>query len=206
MRTKARTVQPELDSLAQFGLQAVSVFLRLALEVAGELVPLAADVEAVGRVPVVVDRGLGRVGGGQGGPAVCDEAEADDDSLYCIFSCTKAITSAAAWLLIQEGKLSVDERVADIVPEFGSHGKDVIHVEQLFTHTAGFPAAPFDPAVFLDRDGVDSGGVQIVFRQQRRSQITKVIASNTGGMGPLEAFDRFGAAGVENSILADGLV
>jgi CubicO group peptidase (beta-lactamase class C family) len=78
------------------------------------------------------------------------EQEATDDSLYCIFSCTKAITSAAAWLLIQEGKLSIDERVSDIVPEFGSHGKDVIRVEQLFTHTAGFPTAPFDPVHFLD--------------------------------------------------------
>jgi CubicO group peptidase (beta-lactamase class C family) len=80
------------------------------------------------------------------------EAEADDDSLYCIFSCTKAITSAAAWLLIQEGKLSVDEQVSAIIPEFGSHGKDAIRVEQLFTHTAGFPTAPFDPRMFRDRE------------------------------------------------------
>ncbi len=74
-----------------------------------------------------------------------------DDTLFCVFSCTKAITSAAAWLLIQEGKLSIDERVADIVPEFATHGKDVIRVEQLLTHTAGFPSAPFDPREFKDR-------------------------------------------------------
>lgn len=80
------------------------------------------------------------------------EADADDESLYCIFSCTKAITSAAAWILVQEGKLSVDEKVSDIIPEFGSNGKDAVHVEQLFIHTAGFPAAPFDPRVFLDRE------------------------------------------------------
>jgi CubicO group peptidase (beta-lactamase class C family) len=80
------------------------------------------------------------------------EADASDDSLYCIFSCTKAITSAAAWLLIQEGKLSVDEPVATIVPEFGTNGKDAVVVEQLFTHTAGFPTAPFDPSAFLDRE------------------------------------------------------
>lgn len=80
------------------------------------------------------------------------EADATNETLYCIFSSTKAITSAAAWLLIQEGKLSVDERVVDIVPEFGSHGKDTVSVEQLFTHTAGFPHAPFFPPRFLDRD------------------------------------------------------
>lgn len=80
------------------------------------------------------------------------EAPASDETLYCVFSSTKAITSAAAWILIEEGKLGVDERVADIVPEFGSNGKQVVTVEQLFTHTAGFPMAPFRPAEFLDRE------------------------------------------------------
>ena len=78
-------------------------------------------------------------------------APATNDTLYVVFSATKAITSAAAWLLIQEGKLSPSERVAAIVPEFGTNGKDAITVEQLFTHTAGFPHAPFKPEEFLDR-------------------------------------------------------
>jgi CubicO group peptidase (beta-lactamase class C family) len=77
---------------------------------------------------------------------------AADDTLYVIFSATKGITSAAAWILIQEGKLDVRERAAAIVPEFGTNGKDVIVVEQLLTHTAGFPRAPFRPAEFLDRE------------------------------------------------------
>ena len=80
------------------------------------------------------------------------EQPASNDTLYCVFSSTKAITSAAAWLLIQEGKLDTDERVADIVPEFGTNGKEVVTVEQLFTHTAGFPTAPFPPPAFRDRD------------------------------------------------------
>ncbi len=70
---------------------------------------------------------------------------ATNDSLICIFSATKAIVSAAAWLLFQEGKLAEDEVVADIIPEFGSQGKHHITVGQLFTHTAGFPHAPFSP-------------------------------------------------------------
>ena len=77
---------------------------------------------------------------------------ANNDDLYCVFSATKAITSAAAWLLIQEGKLDINERVADIVPEFGTNGKDVITVEMLFTHTAGFPHAPFRPTDWFDRE------------------------------------------------------
>ncbi len=77
--------------------------------------------------------------------------DATEDSLFCVFSSTKAITSAAAWLVIQDGLLDTGERVAEIVPEFGTHGKDVITVEQLFTHTAGFPHAPFRPLDWRDR-------------------------------------------------------
>ena len=78
--------------------------------------------------------------------------DATSDTLYCVFSSTKAITSAAAWLVIEAGDLSVDEVVADIVPEFGSNGKDGITVEQLFLHSAGFPHAPFRPTDWFDRD------------------------------------------------------
>ena len=78
--------------------------------------------------------------------------DATNDSLYCVFSATKAVTSAAAWLLIEAGELSVDEVVADIVPEFATNGKEVVTVEQLFLHTAGFPNAPFRPTDWLDQD------------------------------------------------------
>ncbi len=91
-------------------------------------------------------RTLGRVT--QGGRA----AEADDGTLYVVFSCTKAVTSAAGWILLQEGKLALTERVADAIPGFGSHGKDAVTVEQLFTHTAGFPRAPLSAAAFFDRE------------------------------------------------------
>lgn len=106
--------------------------------------------ELLTRVQREVDEGLlpgvqiaiarhGKVG-------VCESyGSASNDSLVCIFSATKGITSAAAWLLFQQGKLAEDELVADIVPEFATNGKEVITVQQLFTHTAGFPHAPFAP-------------------------------------------------------------
>ena len=34
-----------------------------------------------------------------------------------------------------------------MIPEFGSNGKDVITVEQVLLHTAGFPMAPMQPAL-----------------------------------------------------------
>jgi CubicO group peptidase (beta-lactamase class C family) len=112
-----------------------ALFARAGKEVAEGLLPSA---------QIAVARG-GRVVG------MRTFGAATDDTLYVVFSATKAITSAAAWLLIQEGKLDPSERVAAIVPEFGTNGKDVVTVEQLFTHTAGFPHAPFRPDEFLDR-------------------------------------------------------
>lgn len=68
---------------------------------------------------------------------------ATDDTLYCIFSCTKAVVAAVVWLLFEDGLLKLDERVAAIIPEFGTNGKDVVTVEQVLLHTGGFPYAPF---------------------------------------------------------------
>ncbi|MFX3657798.1 MAG: serine hydrolase domain-containing protein [bacterium] len=78
--------------------------------------------------------------------------DATPQSLACVFSATKAFTSVAAWTLFEEGALDEAERVADSIPEFGSNGKDAVTVGQLFTHTAGFPHAPFRPLDWLDPD------------------------------------------------------
>ena len=78
--------------------------------------------------------------------------EATNETLYCVFSSTKAFTSAAAWLLMESGDLDPGETVADIVPEFGTNGKETITVDQLFLHTAGFPHAPFRPTDWNDRN------------------------------------------------------
>ncbi|MEM9622321.1 MAG: serine hydrolase domain-containing protein [Pseudomonadota bacterium] len=117
-----------------------------------------AKVEALlGRVQREVDEGLlpgVQVALGRHGKiAVCESyGTATNDSLICIFSATKGITSAAAWLLMQDGQLSEQELVADIIPEFATNGKEVITVQQLFTHTAGFPHAPFASLQWLSKE------------------------------------------------------
>jgi CubicO group peptidase (beta-lactamase class C family) len=77
---------------------------------------------------------------------------ATDESLICLFSATKGIVYAAAWLLFQDGQLAEDELVADIIPEFASQGKDGVTVQQLFTHTSGFPQAPFAPLQWKSKE------------------------------------------------------
>ena len=113
--------------------------------------------ELLSRVKEEVDEGLlpsAQIAIGRNGKLAAFETygDASNDSLYCVFSSTKAITSTAAWLLIQEGKLDVEELVRDIVPEFGTNGKEGVRVEQLFTHAAGLPSAPFRSTDWNDRD------------------------------------------------------
>jgi len=50
-----------------------------------------------------------------------------------------------------EGKLDPKERVADIVPEFGTNGKESITVEQVLLHIGGFPNAPYPQGEWNDR-------------------------------------------------------
>ena len=71
--------------------------------------------------------------------------DAHDDTLYCVFSCTKAVMASAAWMLFATGDLDPMERVVDLVPEFGTNDKDGVRIAHLFLHTAGFPRAPFRP-------------------------------------------------------------
>jgi CubicO group peptidase (beta-lactamase class C family) len=71
-----------------------------------------------------------------------EEKAATDDTFFDIMSCTKAITSAAIWILIHEGKLRAQDTVAEYVPEFGTNGKEAVTLEHLLTHTSAIPTAP----------------------------------------------------------------
>jgi CubicO group peptidase (beta-lactamase class C family) len=87
-----------------------------------------------------------------GGELVLDETfGAPADTRYVTFSVTKAFVGALAWLLIGEGELRDDTRVADVVPDFAGNGKAEVTVEHLLTHTAGFPRAPMRPEEGADR-------------------------------------------------------
>jgi CubicO group peptidase (beta-lactamase class C family) len=74
------------------------------------------------------------------------------ETRYVMFSATKAVVAGAVWILMGEGSLDVSRRVADLIPEFATNGKEVITVEQVMLHTSGFPHAPFNALDWDDRD------------------------------------------------------
>ncbi len=75
------------------------------------------------------------------------------ETLYTIFSSTKAIVAAAAWTLIEDGLLDIERTVASYIPEFGTNGKEIVTLEQAFLHIGGFPLAPLGPGRWESREG-----------------------------------------------------
>jgi CubicO group peptidase (beta-lactamase class C family) len=75
---------------------------------------------------------------------------ATDDTLFLLFSQTKVLTSCAVWTLIEEGKLSFMDRIADHLPEFANRGKGEITLHQVMTHQAGFPSGDVTKATWTD--------------------------------------------------------
>ena len=63
---------------------------------------------------------------------------ASEDTLFLLFSQTKVLTSAAVWTLVEEGRLSFMDRIADHLPEFAARGKAEITLHQVMTHQGGF--------------------------------------------------------------------
>jgi CubicO group peptidase (beta-lactamase class C family) len=75
---------------------------------------------------------------------------ASDDTLFLLFSQTKVLTSSAVWSLIEEGRLSFMDRIADHLPEFAQRGKGEITLHQVMTHQGGFPSGDVTKATWTD--------------------------------------------------------
>jgi CubicO group peptidase (beta-lactamase class C family) len=76
------------------------------------------------------------------GDAVTEPARkpATAETLFLLFSQTKMLTSAAVWALVEEGRLSFMDRIADHLPEFACRGKGEILLHEVMTHQGGFPS------------------------------------------------------------------
>jgi CubicO group peptidase (beta-lactamase class C family) len=94
------------------------------------------------------------------------------DSVFWIASMTKAITTAAAMQLVEQGKLSLDAPIGKVLPDLASPqvlegfdakgqpklrpAKNAITLRQLMTHTAGFCYELWngDKATYLEKTGL----------------------------------------------------
>jgi len=61
------------------------------------------------------------------------------DHLFQVGSITKMMTGIAIWSLIDEGKLSLDARLVDLLPRIAIRDGDKITLAHLLNHTSGLP-------------------------------------------------------------------
>lgn len=77
--------------------------------------------------------------------------DAAPDSRFLVFSTTKPFVAAVIWQLLAEGRIALDDRVGEVIPEFATNGKDVVTLGQVLLHTSGFPYAPLGHPAWADR-------------------------------------------------------
>jgi len=80
------------------------------------------------------------------------------DTLYNVFSVTKAVTATALHIQAERGLIDYDDPIARHWPEFASHGKDGATVRHALTHRAGIPQMPdgVTPEMMCDWDAMAS--------------------------------------------------
>ena len=68
-----------------------------------------------------------------------DPIPAAADTLYDLASVSKLFTTTCVLRLVEQGRLGLDEPVAQWMPEFVAGGKDSVTLRQILTHTSGMP-------------------------------------------------------------------
>ncbi|MGO9453961.1 MAG: serine hydrolase domain-containing protein [Candidatus Binataceae bacterium] len=63
------------------------------------------------------------------------------DHLMLWMSSVKPVTAVAIGQMWEQGRLGLDDKVAQHIPEFGTQGKEPITIRHVMTHTGGFPRA-----------------------------------------------------------------
>ncbi len=84
---------------------------------------------------------------GYGKRSLEDGAPVEPDTMFAAGSVTKQFACACVLLLAEDGKLSVDDKVAKYFPELTRGGDITLY--QLMTHTSGYP--DYYPLDFVDR-------------------------------------------------------
>jgi CubicO group peptidase (beta-lactamase class C family) len=107
---------------------------------------------------VILARGYGR-------RSLEDDAPVESDTPFAVGSVTKQFTCACIFLLAEEGKLAVDDKVAKYYPELMRAGDITLY--DLMTHTSGYP--DYYPLDFVDR------------RLQKPIALDKLLAEYAGG-------------------------
>jgi CubicO group peptidase (beta-lactamase class C family) len=115
---------------------------------------------------VVLDRAIGHARG---------EVLATPQTPYVIYSASKAMTAVVAHILDEQGAIHLGDRVAEYIPEFAVHGKDVVTIAHVLGHRAGVPNVPpeaFDLDLIDDPDAI----VRVLCETKPRTRPGKLLS------------------------------
>ena len=122
-----------------------------------------------------------------------------DQTLYDLASVTKVVaTTTALMLLVDRGKVRLDDRVVAYVPEFHGPGTESITVRQLLAHTSGLRADLPDTAIRAAPDAASllrrvyaetpraTPGSRVIYSDVNAILLGEIVRRASGE--PLEAF------------------
>lgn len=90
---------------------------------------------------------------GYGVSSIATGKKTDENTLFAIASNSKAFTSAALGILVDEGKLTWETKVTDIIPEFrlyNSYVTEDFNIKDLLTHRSGMGLGAGDLMLWPD--------------------------------------------------------
>ncbi|MBA15963.1 MAG: serine hydrolase [Sphingomonas sp.] len=168
------------------------------------VVPASAETQALADRYVAEDKvpGIVIAYGGRGDPVfasagrIAEEADApaaDADSLWRVYSMPKPITAMAAMILIEEGKIGLDQPVSDFIPGFAEMrvltdpensldsrpAARPITIRHLLTHTAGLGYSIITTGPLLaeyNRLGINPGQVNVQQETEFRKTRPETLA------------------------------
>lgn len=92
---------------------------------------------------IVIDRAIGHArGNGPADGGDTPKVPATTETPFCIYSSSKAVTAMVVHVLAERGALSIEDRVADHIPEYARHGKGEITIGHVLAHRAGVASLP----------------------------------------------------------------
>ena len=104
-----------------------------------------AVVKVARRGEVVFDQAIGSADIAQSQPLA-------KNSVFSIFSVTKAFTNLLVMQAIERGWFQLTTPITDLIPEFKGHGREKVRIWHLLSHQAGFPILfEVTPGWYIDR-------------------------------------------------------
>lgn len=104
---------------------------------------------------ILLNRSIGHAKGNGPDETGVPKIPATTETPFCLFSASKAVTAMMIHLLEERNQINLMNPVSYYVPEFGSHGKKRITVQQILSHRAGIASfKDIDPEILFHHDQV----------------------------------------------------